>query len=67
MNATYRINARFAVSKALEAVTGWEKALEVQVAAKDLEGIAFCEGSLKACRANLAKVREDVKNVQNWL
>lgn len=66
MNTTYQINARFAVSKALEAVTSWEKALEVQTAAKDEEGIRFCEASLKVSRENLAKVKESARDVTQW-
>ena len=67
MNTTYKINAGYAVSKALEAVKSWKDALEVQTAAGNLEGIEFCQKSLEACQANLAKVRESVKNVHQWL
>ena len=64
MTNTYQINAHFAVSKAKEAVKNWElgvaKAKEIGTAA-DIE---FCEGSLRMCRENLAKVQRDVK--ENW-
>jgi len=67
MNTNYKINTSFAVSKAIEAVKSWEAALQTQTQAGDLEGIKFCQKSLEACRANLANVRNDIKNVQNWL
>lgn len=66
MNGTYKVQAHYAVSKAREAVQSWEKALEVQQAAGDLEGIAFCEASLRKCRANLEFIREDVRDVAKW-
>ncbi len=65
MNTTYRINATFAVSKAKEAVKGWElgvaKAKSMN-AAPDM--IKFAEDSLASCVANLEKTRRDVK--ENW-
>jgi hypothetical protein len=64
MTNTYRINAGFAVSKAKEAVASWAEALEQQRAKGNLEGIRFCEESLKACEANLEAVRRDVRD--NW-
>ncbi len=67
MNTNYKINTGFAISKALEAVKSWEVALATQTAARDLEGIEFCQKSLEGCRANLAKVRESTKQVHQWL
>jgi len=65
MTNQYQINAFYAVSKAKEAVQSWEagvaKAKEMGASASDLE---FCEGSLRMCRENLAKVQRDVK--ENW-
>ncbi len=67
MTNTSQINIQFAVSKALEAVKSWEKALLEQTAAGDLEGIAFCQKSLKGCRANLEAVKESANRVHEWL
>lgn len=66
MNITYKINANFAVSKAIDAVKSWQKALEEQKAKKDQEGIEVCEKFLKGCQENLAKVRESVKHEHIW-
>lgn len=66
MNNTYRINAHFAVSKALDAVKSWEVALEIQQAKQDQRGINFCAEQVKACQGQLTAVRESIKNVQMW-
>jgi hypothetical protein len=64
MTNSYQINAGFAVAKAKKAVVSWAEALEQQKAVGNLEGIRFCESSLKACEANLEAVRRDVRD--NW-
>jgi len=66
MNATYRVNAQVAVSKALEAVKSWEVALAEQTRKGDLEGIGFCKKALEASRGNLEQVKGSVKRVHEW-
>lgn len=67
MNATYRVNARFAVAKAQDAVNNWQAGLDRATQAGDPEGIEFCRKSLEACSKHLSFVREDIKNVHKYL
>jgi hypothetical protein len=64
MTNSYQINAFYAISKAKEAVAGWEAGVAKARAEGTAEEIAFCEGSLQRCVENLAWVRRDVK--ENW-